>query len=154
MRKWSNLLNIFFHTGWFNHQLVIILQHDGKGGNFLRVKKKKRPWVFSHWFCCLWQLPSFCFEPPPRSPREPGGSWGKKSLKVQLRWAFHRSLSLPEAVSWTFENVDSSQMMGAFFEPIWKPISRWWFQRCFIFTPIWGRFPFWLIFFKWVETTN
>ncbi len=24
----------------------------------------------------------------------------------------------------------------------------------FIFTPIWGRFPFWLIFFKGVETTN
>ena len=24
----------------------------------------------------------------------------------------------------------------------------------FIFTPIWGRFPFWLIFFRWVETTN
>ena len=23
-----------------------------------------------------------------------------------------------------------------------------------IFIPIWGRFPFWLIFFNWVETTN
>ena len=25
---------------------------------------------------------------------------------------------------------------------------------CFIFTPIWGRFPFWLIFFNGLETTN
>ena len=25
-------------------------------------------------------------------------------------------------------------------------VSRWWFQTCFIFTPIWGRLPFWLIF--------
>ena len=33
-------------------------------------------------------------------------------------------------------------------------ISRWWFQTFFIFTPTWGRFPFWLIFFRWVETTN
>ena len=33
-------------------------------------------------------------------------------------------------------------------------ISRLWFQTCFIFIPIWGRFPFWQIFFKWVETTN
>ena len=33
-------------------------------------------------------------------------------------------------------------------------ISRWWFQMFFIFTPIWGRFPFWLIFFKGVETTT
>ena len=32
--------------------------------------------------------------------------------------------------------------------------SRWWFQTSFIFTPIWGRFPMWLIFFRWVETTN
>ena len=27
-------------------------------------------------------------------------------------------------------------------------ITGWWFQICFIFTPIWGRFPFWLIFFN------
>ncbi len=26
--------------------------------------------------------------------------------------------------------------------------SRWWFQIFFIFTSIWGRFPFWLIFFR------
>ena len=32
--------------------------------------------------------------------------------------------------------------------------SGWWFQIFFIFTPTWGRFPIWLIFFKWVETTN
>ena len=28
--------------------------------------------------------------------------------------------------------------------------SRWWFQIFCIFTPIWGRFPIWLIFFKGV----
>ena len=33
-------------------------------------------------------------------------------------------------------------------------ISRWWFQMFFMFTPIWGRFPIGLIFFRWVETTN
>ena len=35
--------------------------------------------------------------------------------------------------------------------------AAWWFQIFFIFTPIWpiwGRFPFWLIFFNGVETTN
>ena len=35
-----------------------------------------------------------------------------------------------------------------------KACTRWWFQTFFFFIPIWGRFPFWLIFFKWVETTN
>ena len=33
-------------------------------------------------------------------------------------------------------------------------IASWWFQILFIFTPTWGRFPIWLIFFKGVETTN
>ena len=28
------------------------------------------------------------------------------------------------------------------------------FQICFIFTPIWGRFPIWLIFFRWVGSTT
>ena len=35
----------------------------------------------------------------------------------------------------------------------WR-VSGWWFQTFFISTPGWGRFPIWLIFFKWVETTN
>ena len=33
-------------------------------------------------------------------------------------------------------------------------LTRWWFQIFFIFTPTWGDHPIWLIFFKWVETTN
>ena len=32
--------------------------------------------------------------------------------------------------------------------------GRWWFQFFKIFTPVWGRFQCWPIFFKWVETTN
>ena len=32
--------------------------------------------------------------------------------------------------------------------------SRWWFQVFFIFISTWGNHPIWLIFFKWVETTN
>ena len=33
-------------------------------------------------------------------------------------------------------------------------LSRRWFQIFCIFTPTWGNDQFWLIFFKWVETTN
>ncbi len=36
----------------------------------------------------------------------------------------------------------------------WKWITRWWFQIFFIFIPIWGNHPIWLLFFRWVETTN
>ena len=32
--------------------------------------------------------------------------------------------------------------------------ARWWFQAFFMFIPIWGRFPFWLIFFKWLKPTR
>ena len=34
------------------------------------------------------------------------------------------------------------------------PVSRWRFQIFFIFIPIWGRFPFLLIFFQWVGSTT
>ena len=34
----------------------------------------------------------------------------------------------------------------------WENRGPWWFQMFFIFTPIWGRCPIWLIFFKGVET--
>ena len=33
-------------------------------------------------------------------------------------------------------------------------IPGWWFQTFFIFIPIWGNDPNWLIFFRWVETTS
>ena len=32
--------------------------------------------------------------------------------------------------------------------------TRWWFQRFFMFSPTWGRFPIWLVFFRLVEATN
>ena len=32
--------------------------------------------------------------------------------------------------------------------------TGWWFEQFIIFTLTWGRFPIWLIFFMWVETTN
>ena len=33
-------------------------------------------------------------------------------------------------------------------------VSGWWFQIFSIFTSIWGRFPIWLIFFKWVASNT
>ena len=41
--------------------------------------------------------------------------------------------------------------------PYWKSLYKPYLGGgfiFFIFTPIWGRFPIWLIFFRWVETTN
>ena len=33
-------------------------------------------------------------------------------------------------------------------------LSRWWFQRFFMFIPICGNYPIWRIVSKWVEITN
>ena len=33
-------------------------------------------------------------------------------------------------------------------------IARWWFRIFFVFTPVWGRFPSWQIFFKRVGSTT
>ena len=36
-----------------------------------------------------------------------------------------------------------------------KSYSRWWQLKYLVSSPVFGgRFPFWLIFFRWVETTN
>ena len=37
--------------------------------------------------------------------------------------------------------------------PFWVT-TGWWFQTFFIFTLTWGNDPIWLIFVRWVETTN
>ena len=39
-------------------------------------------------------------------------------------------------------------------DPLYIYISRVWFQIFVIFIRTWGNDPIWLIFFKWVETTN
>ena len=45
-------------------------------------------------------------------------------------------------------------LVGEAMGSIGKCMSGWWFQNFFMFTPIWGRSPVWLIFFRWGETTN
>ena len=70
------------------------------------------------------------------------------------------------------KGANKQQCGGCFWEAKKFKKTRWWFQilrvtaptRCdrhdrwfqilFILSPIWGRFPFWLTFFRWFETTN
>ena len=72
------------------------------------------------------------------------------------------SLAFPIVPSTNWTNIDGPQkpriwtkkLPKSGFEKVPKGSPRWWFQIFFIFTPIWGRFPIWLIFFRWVETTS
>ena len=64
-------------------------------------------------------------------------------LKLFMKWAKFSHL-LCEIVR---QSVMRKQQLSHW-------LSGWWFEICFIFTPIWGRLPFWLMFSNWVETTN
>ena len=57
----------------------------------------------------------------------------------------HKSQRVLELSLWKLATCKNSD-----FGTIWLGAT----QRFFIFTPTWGRFPIWLIFFKWIETTN
>ena len=48
-----------------------------------------------------------------------------------------------EVKPWTSHLRQTNAWLAGKFQA-WM-MTRWWFQTFFIFTPIWGRFPFWLI---------
>ena len=66
-------------------------------------------------------------------------------------WFYTREASSPTTQRW---HCSKPVFVSRTPSVVQDPLSRCWFQTFFIFTPIWGRFPFWLIFFKGVETAN
>ena len=67
-----------------------------------------------------------------------------------FKWWFQVLLFSPQTLG------ENSNMTSIFFRWGWfnhQLKSGCWFET-FFFTPIWGNDPIWLIFFKWVETTN
>ena len=64
---------------------------------------------------------------------------GRHQATSLLQTSFGAELGVPE---WYSQEMDM------------ESVSRWWFQTFFMFTLNWGNDPIWLIFFKWVETTN
>ena len=87
--------------------------------------------VYVHSFCmypCMWYMSLHCHCPP--------NEWSSSTMPTMH----------PQEEVGHYETYRENHLM------LW--LSRWWFQIFLILTPIWGRFPFWLIFFKGVETTN
>ena len=90
---------------------------------------------------CLGYAPGVCW----------GFSWSFEGRElagrikiIQRSWRLaQRMMEADESLGW-----DPKRMLCGI-NLLW-----WWFQIFFIFTPIWGNDPIWLIFFKWVETTN
>ena len=74
--------------------------------------------------------------------------WTFQGCKRDVKFGYIKKVNLEAA--WRFPGCLATWRII----PVSKWLSRWWFQIFYIFIPTWGRFPFWLIFFKGVETTN
>ena len=176
----SNLTNIF-QMGW-NDQLEIIVLNSRISSNHLAdlrysyypkfwaiffTPPKKRSGGSPPWTMGLTQL-----KPYPRVIQVPSnpciaGShrWSlglkpttywiltkpmpthlTKEIRTKRTWAMSESMRLGRGI----KNMFSSKQLDSSVPGSWVVI----FQILVIFIPIWGRFPFWRIFFKWVETTN
>ena len=71
----------------------------------------------------------------------------KAELPAAMSWEEFRSLGPWVGGSFFFRSTKLGRNPGGF-------TSAKYLGGGFIFTPTWGRFPIWLIFFRWVETTN
>ena len=69
--------------------------------------------------------------------------------------ASHSSLFKPRwSAVHSLNKCNGRKNTGLHWQPMPECYSGCWFQMFFIFIPTWGNDPIWLIFFKWVETTN
>ena len=127
------LLHLYLSRGTFAQKSVEGMMKDSKPCN---------PMMFIvTWICFFWVMFLLFyhgihhhFSPP----------FGSKFVLETCSFPHRRTIRKHIQGFWV------SNPVGSFFLVL--IFSRWWFQICSIFNPIWGRFPFWLIFFRWVET--
>ena len=78
----------------------------------------------------------------------------KTTHSRSLRWDF-LGLKLFLTRNWQSDRGELMVWDSNLGIPPKNPNPSWWQLKYFgIFIPFWGRFPIWLIFFKWIETTN
>ena len=81
-------------------------------------------------------------------------TWKMRVTTMMATSAASGSWSSPMLVPWVkLNSLPKGEPKGSL-GYIRDEKSGWWFQIFFIFTPTWGNDPIWLIFFKWIETTN
>ena len=80
-------------------------------------------------------------------------TWPSWSLDISIRWLAIPS-EIPFCFGWYGEYMCFLSLAFYLHIDIVLHITRWWSQVCFISIPTWGNDPIWLIFFRWVETTN
>ncbi len=94
------------------------------------------------------------FQPPEKNTVSETSALGVpwvffRSRKASKSWRIHLS-----SVRWVrtclFSCLNSPDISYVWGKRLNNIITGWWFQIFFIFTPTWWRFPYWLIFFKWL----
>ena len=108
----------------------------------------QNPHICKTWSMWTMRLKCLC------EPLGMGNLWGEPLLREQggwKRWRSTRLLSFLKFNSMTFDVTFWKCSKGK----TKKFITRYLVSSICYFQPEnWGRFPFWLVFFKWVETTN
>ena len=79
-------------------------------------------------------------------------------MKSLCRWKMHAFHCISQVdgkkIPWNFWGLHGAGTFLRFHVFLWKKKPRWWFQMFSNFTYTSGSDPIWLIFFRWVETTN
>ena len=119
-------------------------------------KSRKHPWKIGGFLEFQvsvkrgWNLKSFdSFSPETISSMNPPK--GSKAWDAQFEIFVKNWMGLIHLLLFLMGAIYQSKSVS-YWRIKWN--TRWWFHIFFIFTPSWGRFQIWLIFFKWVETTN
>ena len=172
--KWGSLLNnqdYFSWLTWANLRtsgfppstwLYIYGGVSVKKSERSTPDSKVRPGVFSfpsgdYPLCQSWPIPSPEHLGNTESdgfqkiPRQPGHNDFSLCANVYIG-ALYSEIASKESDVFVVEGLMVVSLMNS--EEWHQTKPRWWFQIFFMFTPTWRRFPFWLIFLKWVETTN
>ena len=131
---------------------------QGNKKTFLTKKTKKTP---QHPLLTLPQPFAPFVSPPPAKPKDQPTPSNlqrnentKKRSETSRRWPPRCRKSGNRSRRQQLGGVGVEFVSGFLGGFLGHVFCRWWFQTFFILTPIWGRFPFWLIFLRWVETTN
>ena len=122
------------------HQLSFVQPRRGSSVCSLSLR-----WTASRWAGCCWRNVGCCeparngdqhlqFSSTSRSPKNADHWWQDQQITRRRKDAHRITRKSRRKNQW-----------------LW---SSWWFQRFFIFTPIWGNDPIWLIFFRWVGSTT
>ena len=135
-RQWSLNSDLFF-GGLESRTVLITSYHFIPCESFIARRHLAQKSVFRGNLCCISQ-----------------SSHAQKTGQLYARWFKPWPFYPLIGGHLTLERITYCTHLKKVTSRIARCSSGWWFQIFFIFTPIWGRFPIWLIFFEGVETTN